>query len=478
MKRVAIVLLVVVVAGGAFLFSPRGGGLSAADAATLTVLHGQVDTQKGGAAFAPAFDGDLLTGGDVVRANDAGNAVVTFFDGSTLTVESGSQVKVVSLTKTSSGGIQVTIEQTLGRTWSSVRKLAPDSTFEIKTPTSTAAVRGTAFETVVATVNGVTTTTVKTTEGQVVVQAVSGGQTIVGPGQEVQVPQGARAPANPTPVSPGPRLRFTPSANVGFTVIDPRGLQCSTAVRQIPGCDFAGSVVSIDGPVTGTYSIALTAAAAAPGATLTVDGTRGTTNDFSTKLTRDLALGDLVRTTIGITVPASGPLATSGFTAAQQVTSVCGAEADGRVFSSGPVAARGDALRAYGRQAPKQPASIVLSAAELTQAAADGVRSANLPVPVTGIVVTIDGAGVHLAAQASVGPIAVPATANVIAGTRDGKLLMKTSGLDIGPVPGSVKDQLVSALDRSLTDFAGSFPLSVARVAFRSGCMAVIGTTP
>jgi len=242
------VLLVLVVAVGAFLFFPRGGNLSIATAATLTVLHGQVDAQKTGADFAPAFDGDLLTGGDVVRADAAGNAVVTFFDGSTLTVESGSQVKVASLTKTSSGGIQVAIEQTLGRTWASVQKLGSDSTFQIKTPTSTAAVRGTAFETVVETVNGVIATTIRTIEGQVVVQATSGGQTTVGPGEEVQVPQGAQAPANPTPQAPSPRLRFTPSANVGFTVIDPRGLQCSTTVRQIPGCNFNGAVVTIDGP--------------------------------------------------------------------------------------------------------------------------------------------------------------------------------------------------------------------------------------
>jgi hypothetical protein len=284
---------------------------------------------------------------------------------------------------------------------------------------------------------------------------------------------------SPTPSSPGPRLRFTPSANVGFTIIDPRGLQCSTAIRQVPGCDFSGAVVSIDGPITGTYSVALTAAAAAPDATLTADGTRGTAaNDFSTKFTTNLSTGDLVRTTLGVTAPATGALATSGFTAAEIVTSVCGAEASGRVFSSGAVATRGDALAAYGRQGAKQPAAIVLQASELTQAATDGLKNVNLPVQISGIIVSIDGAGVHLNAQASAGPFSVPATANVIAGTSGGKLVMKTRDLDLGPVPGTVKDQLVLALDRSLTDFAGSFPLVVDRVAFRTGCMAVIGTTP
>lgn len=478
MKRSAIVLLVLVVAVGAFLFFPRGGALSIANAATLTVLHGQIDAQKGASGFTPAFDGDLLTSGDVVRADNAGNAVVTFFDGSTLTVESGAQVRVASLVKTGSGGIQVTIEQTLGRTWASVQKLGPDSKFEIKTPTSTAAVRGTAFETIVETVNGITTTTVKTTEGQVIVQAQTGGQTTVNAGEEVQQVQGAPAPAAPTTQPPSPRLRFTPSANVGFTVIDPRGLQCSTAVRQIPGCNFNGSVVTIDGPASGTYAIAMTAAAAAPGATLTLDALRGTATDFSTRFTTNLNLGDLVRTTVGATVPEKGTSTTSGFTAAELVTSVCGAEAKGRVFSSGSLDDRANALAAYGKASPKQPATLVLLASELTKAAVDSVASAGLPVAVSGIIVSIDSAGLHLNAQAAAGPFTVPATANIIAGARDGKLTLKTRDLDAGPIPGNVKDQLTSVLDKSLSDFGASLPLALDRVAFRTGCLAVIGTTP
>ncbi len=464
MKRIAIVLVVLVIAAGAFLFFPRGGSLSIANAATLTVLHGQIDSQKGG--------------GDVVRADSAGNAVVTFFEGSTLTVESGAQVRVTSLVKTGSGGIQVSIEQTLGRTWASVQKLTGDSKFEIKTPTSTAAVRGTAFETIVETVNGVTTTTVKTTEGEVIVQAQSGGQTTVGAGQEVQQTQNAPAPAAPSTQPPAPRLRFTPSANVGFTIIDPRGLQCSGAVRQIPGCNFAGPVVTIDGPVSGTYNVALTAAATAQGATLTVDGLRGTATDFTTRFTANLSVGDLVRTTLGVTVPATGASTTSGFTASEVVTSVCGAEAKGRVFSAGAINDRANALLAYGKASPKQPAAIVLSAAELTKAAVDGAATAGLPVTVSGIIVTIDSAGLHLNAQAAAGPLNVPATANIIAGARDGKLTLKTRDIDAGPIPGSVKDQLAATLDKSLTDFGNSFPLVVDRVAFRAGCLAVIGTTP
>jgi hypothetical protein len=185
-----------------------------------------------------------------------------------------------------------------------------------------------------------------------------------------------------------------------------------------------------------------------------------------------------VRTTLGVSAPATGPLATSGFTAGELVTSVCDAEASGKVFSSGAVAARGDALSSYSRQASKQPAAIVLLASELTQVATDSVNDANLPVEISGISVTIDSSGVHLHTQVRLGPVNVPATASVIAGTRGGALVLKTRELDLGPVPGGIKEQLILALDRSLADFAGSFPLVVDRVALRSGCVAVIGTTP
>ena len=478
MKRLGIVLLILVVAVGAFLFFPHGGTLSIANAATITVLHGNVDAQKGTTAFAPALDGDLLSTGDVVRANDAGNAVVTFFDGSTLTVQSGAQVKVTSLARTGSGGIQVTILQTLGKTWASVQKLSGDSKFEIKTPTSTAAVRGTAFETDVEIVNGVTTATIKTDEGAVLVTADAGGQTIVPAGAQVSVPQGGQAPTNPTPQPPGPRLRFTSSANFGYTVIDPRGMQCGLVVRQIPGCNVTDAVVMIHDPAAGGYTVVMSAATSLQGATLTMDAGRGDTTDFTARFVTNFALGDLVRTSVTLAVPATGPLASSGFAPAELVTSVCGAEAAGRVFSAGPVADRGNLLATYANANPKRSAAIVLTASELTQAAADGVKNANLPLPVTGIVVTIDRDGAHLTAQAAVGPITVPATASVIAGTTGGRLVIKTRDLDLGPVPGQVKEQLVAALDRSFVDVTSQFLLVVDRVAFRRGCVAVIGTTP
>jgi len=157
---------------------------------------------------------------------------------------------------------------------------------------------------------------------------------------------------------------------------------------------------------------------------------------------------------------------------------VCGAEAKGKVFSSGPVADRAGLLSTYAKANSKQPAAVVLAATELTQAATDNLKSVNLPVTVSGLIITIDRDGMKLAAQAAIGPLNVPASANIIAGTSNGKLILKTRDLDLGPAPSQVKDQVAATLDQSLTSFAGQFTLVVDRVAFRGGCMAVIGTTP
>lgn len=483
------ILLVVVVAVGVFLFFPSGDTLSVANAATLAVLSGDVEAQKGGRDFAPALDGELLASGDVVRSNQQGRATVTFFDGSTLSVEPGSQVKVVSLARTAGDGLQVTIEQTLGRTWASVQKLkTADSRFEVKTPTSTAVVRGSAFLTIVAVIAGVVVTTVKTTEGVIVVQAVAGGQTTVPAGTEVTQQQNQPAPPAPVQSPPTPTLTFTAAANVGYLVQDPRGYKCGPlgviAQRTIPRCDVQGSSVTIDDVVSGPYSLTLTAAAAVADAAIVATGRRGATTDFAQRFSVPLALGDLVRTSFNVTVGAAGVLAGAAFAPADRITSVCGAEARGRVFSAGPLADRQNALNAYARDNRNQPASIVITGSELTTVAAEGTAGFRGPATISNIAVTIDGAGLHLSGQATAGPITVPARADIIAGASGGRLVLRLARLDLGPIPGPVRDQLVAAVERPLNEFVNEFPLVVARVAFRTahstaepGCMAIIGTT-
>jgi len=113
LKKAFVVLLLIVAGVGAFLYFPRGASTSTQNSATLAILNTAIEGARAGAAFAPALDGELYATGDLVRANVDGRAVLTFFDGSSLSVDPGSQVKVVALNRVATDGIQVTIEQTL-----------------------------------------------------------------------------------------------------------------------------------------------------------------------------------------------------------------------------------------------------------------------------------------------------------------------------------------------------------------------------
>ncbi|MBI2324947.1 MAG: FecR domain-containing protein [Chloroflexi bacterium] len=490
MKKVLAVFLVLVVAVVAFLYFPRGGVIEAVNAAVLAVLNSGVDASRGGGDFQSALDGDVFATGDVVRADDNGRAVLTFFDGSTVSVDPKSRVRVASLTKTGSGSLQLELEQSAGRTWASVSKLAtPDSKFIIKTPSMVATVRGTTFETIVeAQPDGTVTTTIKTSEGEVVVQAAAGGTVTVPAGQQVDIQQNQPAPPAPQPIPPTPKLRLSGPAGVGFTVIDPRGLQCGlsgTALqRQIPKCDVltgAGQTVVIGEVVAGTYSLVATAAAAVANAAIVAEGLGASgAADFSVKLERSINVGDLLRSTLPVTIT-SGTLGSAGFTAPELVTSVCGAEATGRVFSGGGLTERADALVAFAAQQKGAPVALVYTQAELSQFAAASLteQQAQLPVKVSNVKLAIDNAGLHLAADVAAGPLNITAKGDVIAGTTtDGKLLMRMRNIEAGPLPSAARDQIIAAIDRGLATFAQSMPLSVTRVAFRSGCFALIGKTP
>ncbi len=84
--------MLLVVGVGVYLSLRPTSNATADNAATVGVLSTAVDAQKGSAAFVPALDGDILSNGDFVRSSKDGRAVLTFFDGSTLSVDSGALV--------------------------------------------------------------------------------------------------------------------------------------------------------------------------------------------------------------------------------------------------------------------------------------------------------------------------------------------------------------------------------------------------
>jgi len=481
-KKIAALVVVVLIVGiGGFLYFPRGGNVTQDIAATLAILQTDISAQKSGADFTPALDGELLANGDVLKSSQNGRAVLTFFDGSTLTVDPGSIVKVLTLNRLTNGGIQLVVEQSLGRTWASVAKLkTADSKFEVRTPTSTASVRGTAFETLVLQQpDGSVTATFKADDGQLIVTAQAGGQTTVNANEQVTVAQNQPAPPAAAPLPPAPRFVVTATGGVGYALTAPTGTTCGSAGNkaEIPGCLVNGNNVTIREPVAGRYTVMLTAASAVQNGQLVIEAFRGSNRESRQVFTRSFAVGDLVKT--AFTYTAATPLALAQFEPAELVTSICGAQASGRVFSSGTPNERFDLLRAYAQANKNSPVAIVLTEADVTKAANDGLPKdqSNQPAKIRDVKATIDGAGLHLSAQID-SVISVTASGDIIAGPVNGKLALRIRNLSAGPLPSPVLDQIQAQVEKGLSDFSATFPFVVRQVALRPGCLGVMGVTP
>ncbi len=265
----------------------------AAGAATiLSILDGSASVARGTATFAAASDGDIVNTGDLVQTADRSHALVTFFDGSTLEIEPATTVQIEEASSAASGAIAIRISQTIGRTWASVQKLTrADSKFEIRTPTLTAAVRGTGFITEVL-ADG--TTTVRTIDGSVEVTA-QGQSVIVAAGQTTTAQPNA-PPTAPAPTAAPPnRLRFGMHSPAYLVVLDSFGRACGivlpgpNVVRQIPGCLASDpgtepQLVDVPDAAAGTYRIFV--ASIAPGGAFVatasaVDGAGGLSFNYT-----------------------------------------------------------------------------------------------------------------------------------------------------------------------------------------------------
>ena len=135
-----------VAAVGVFLILSSGSSVQAGGT-ILTIIAGDVTVQEDGASVdRAAVDGEELSQGDRVVTGPDGRAVITFFDGSTQTLSSDTDITLDKLTSNSSGGLSAEIQQDKGTTWNNV--LRPEdsvSEFKVNTPAAVGAVRDTSF---------------------------------------------------------------------------------------------------------------------------------------------------------------------------------------------------------------------------------------------------------------------------------------------------------------------------------------------
>ena len=258
-----LILVLVVGLFGIFPFSPPSPAL--ASQCTLSILSGEVEVISPDATGRQqGNDGMTLTVGTRIRTGADSRAVLTFLEGSTITLEPGTEVDIEQIQIAENQTRSIILKQWLGRTWSRVVKLAdPGSRYQINTPTATAIVRGTLFITEVEE-SGLTK--IATTQGLVSVIA-QGDEVLVPANYQTQVEPDAK-PSSPARM-PDPSAEFIVSVDepaVG-SVMSPAGastgiLPDGSSFNQIPNSrSFFPSEgtqrITIAKPTSGEYLLTL-----------------------------------------------------------------------------------------------------------------------------------------------------------------------------------------------------------------------------
>ena len=199
--------------------------------ASFTLFSGSAEARQHGGDFVAARTGAVLREGDIARTGAASSAALTFFDGSTATLGPETEVAIVRLRGTLTGGIVVVLRQEHGDTWHAIAShLGDEARYEVITPEGSASAKGTAFR-----VKRLAAETwVLTTEGIV---AASGSD--VAAGMQALLQQGRASPPAPQDLGSTVTVEFAATETALFS--DPLGrvigMQAGQRVRTIPGAN-------------------------------------------------------------------------------------------------------------------------------------------------------------------------------------------------------------------------------------------------
>ena len=190
--------------------TPTNTPSGSAPPSTISSLSGEVLIQKQGSTnWVQAFAGTELEVGDYLKTSGNGSAILLFFEGSTIEVQSNTEILIKELSLAEgTGTTTIRLRQLVGSSIDRVQKLVDsESKYEVDTAAASAIVRGTIFKLFV-TIDG--NTTLNSDEGDVLFTA-SGVTVLVGTGMQSIACVGC-PPSNPSPgVTPTPVVTPTPS---------------------------------------------------------------------------------------------------------------------------------------------------------------------------------------------------------------------------------------------------------------------------
>jgi len=179
-KKLLLIIALTILVALALVGCGGGGSPCPSTLTILSITEGDVFVMAGTDDWVEAEVEMELEVGDTIKTGNSSGAEITFFDGSTMELEAGTEIEILSLDLACDTGVTtITLNQTIGTTISRVTKLLdPASGYEVETPTGVAGVRG---STMIVTVGGNGTTLITNEEGNVYA---------IGQGEELQIPEG------------------------------------------------------------------------------------------------------------------------------------------------------------------------------------------------------------------------------------------------------------------------------------------------
>ena len=191
----------------------------------ISSLSGDVQVLKNGSStWVNATKGMELEVGDSIKTGSDGNALLLFWEGSTMEIKANSEILTNKLDIATSGSTTIGLEQLLGNTINRVEKLVDSSSkYEVETPAASAVVRGTVFDLLVQQTGF---TTVKSEEGSVSFTAA---------GQTVTVNAGFQSSAS---------KGGTPSTPIAFATPTPTQAHTTTPVKTSTATSTSGETLA------------------------------------------------------------------------------------------------------------------------------------------------------------------------------------------------------------------------------------------
>jgi hypothetical protein len=248
-KKLFLLLILTILVASTFLGCGGGGSPCPPTLTILSITEGDVFVMKAGKDDWVEAQVEMeLEVGDTIKTGDNSSAEITFFDGSTMELEAGTQIEILSLDLVCDTGITtISLLQTIGDTISRVTEiLDPASSYEVETPSGVAGVRGSGVRIRIIFGNP------HYEDGTTLVTNLEGNIYVIAQGVEVEVPEGQTCI-----ITPGEPPDLMPVAADDIAVTNER----TPVIIHVLDNDYdpdVGDILTVDSVTQGTHGYATT----------------------------------------------------------------------------------------------------------------------------------------------------------------------------------------------------------------------------